>query len=321
MATPHLVTLTAPERSHYSFITMPDDYPTVDWMNAPHITDQSVVQANEHGLFICTQCSYTISMQDFSNSMAVMHCNYPQKGMLTCGACYDKAEDEKKMRITEKNRKAKDDKKEAEKKVRETEEKLRLDYEKKLAAPAACSVPTTYYAGAGQMSDQEAELLNNLNKMKAMKKKKQQVEYTTEVYANQLKYKHRFLDPKYRNWKPKENESTATALESKQSDDDNESTATALESKQSDDDDEEGDYAYGAHQFISTELIMAGGSAQWWNYIVECDKDGKQKHVFIVNRTGRHLQDGLLYFNNENRDRVQVLYEPKDGWTEFCMYL
>jgi len=100
--------------------------------------------------------------------------------------------------------------------------------------------------------------------------------------------------------------------------------------KQSDDEDEEGDYAYARavavecdkdaeHQF-TMELTMAAGSSQWWDYIVECDKDGEQQRVFIVNHTGRHLQDGLLYFNDENSNRVQVLYEPKDGWTEFHMY-
>lgn len=84
-------------------------------------------------------------------------------------------------------------------------------------------------------------------------------------------------------------------------------------------DDEEGDYVYGAQQIFSFELNMAGGGADWWNYIVECNNDGKQQTLYLVNSEGRTTLVGLLYYNDKNPDRVQVLREPKDGWTEFDM--
>lgn len=81
----------------------------------------------------------------------------------------------------------------------------------------------------------------------------------------------------------------------------------------------EGDRCYGITRCIMNIYTMAGGSRDWWNYIIEFNEDGEQKAVYIEDRYGKHLQKNhiLIIREDEDEDEEMVLvdedYEIKDN--------
>jgi hypothetical protein len=65
---------------------------------------------------------------------------------------------------------------------------------------------------------------------------------------------------------------------------------------------------------------MAGGGSHWWNYEVHFDKDGTQQEVYVNNKDGKRLEDGMRIFYNED-DADLFRLEPADftdeKWPEF----
>jgi hypothetical protein len=86
---------------------------------------------------------------------------------------------------------------------------------------------------------------------------------------------------------------------------------------------EQGDWCYGTTNCNSTTYIMCGGSAKWWNYVIEWDKDGIQNTIWIQDSSGKHMvKDQGTIWVDEDGHRLMLSYEePKIGeWTEIVHY-
>ena len=55
----------------------------------------------------------------------------------------------------------------------------------------------------------------------------------------------------------------------------------------------DGDWCYGHEENHIERYTMAGGSAEWYNYVVEYDEDGDQVSVLIENKNGWNLQKDM----------------------------
>ena len=79
----------------------------------------------------------------------------------------------------------------------------------------------------------------------------------------------------------------------------------------------DGDWCYGLEENHIQRYTMAGGSAGWWNYVVEYDEDGDQVSVLIENKNGWNLQkDMCLITDMETHNYLKMCacgQEP-EGW-------
>ena len=84
----------------------------------------------------------------------------------------------------------------------------------------------------------------------------------------------------------------------------------------SSDDEYDYDTCYGSSTALVGTFIMAGNSSEWWNYEVHFDKDGEQEEVYIVNGNGKFKQKGVLFYHEENGDRLLLRDSDfeEEGW-------
>ena len=82
-----------------------------------------------------------------------------------------------------------------------------------------------------------------------------------------------------------------------------------------DEENEEDKYeeVYGVTKTRSVELIMAGGGAHWWRYVLEFESNGEYT-VYILNTSGRHEQVNcqiILRATGGSTDNVRLVQPPE----------
>tara|TARA_R110001592_G_scaffold83261_2_gene246524 strand:- start:432 stop:722 length:291 start_codon:yes stop_codon:yes gene_type:complete len=79
----------------------------------------------------------------------------------------------------------------------------------------------------------------------------------------------------------------------------------------------DGDLCYGHEENHIQRYTMAGGSTEWWNYVVEYDGDGEQVSVLIENKNGWNLQKNMCLITDMETHKLLKLcaygQEP-EGW-------
>jgi hypothetical protein len=86
---------------------------------------------------------------------------------------------------------------------------------------------------------------------------------------------------------------------------------------------EEGDTVYGSSFVRLGRFVMAGGSADAWNYVVHFDEHGEQTAVFVERVNGQLEKQDIppshaLCFAEHDGDKLK-LCEPNDEWTSIMM--
>jgi hypothetical protein len=98
-----------------------------------------------------------------------------------------------------------------------------------------------------------------------------------------------------------------------------------LEEEEEEEEENEWEQSYACDEIMSKSFVMAGGSAGWWNYIVEFHNENEQKNVYIENKTGRtHClhKKLIISYDDEKQDKVRLVdksYELKED-EEFVSY-